>query len=162
MKTFFFLILISLSSQAAPAKSKAPSCSFVRHQYIEVEGKDLAVEIKNKILNTIETKLEVIKENLEFNLRLCSVLHPLKKIKDVPLKNSQPGQEHLITKISLTPKDGFWILNIDTFGRADEKSDELTKVWGDIESKSLKPQKELKNSELADWVLGRVKTLSSK
>ena len=104
----------------------------------------------------------VIKENAEFNLKACTSLHPLKKIKDVPLKNFKQAEEHIITKVTLVPKDGFWILNIDAYARADEKSERLNLIWGDIESKSPKTMKDIKNVEVADWVLQRVKTLSSR
>lgn len=144
-------------------KEKEKPCTFMRHQYVSVEGEKVPKELQNKILNSFNPEeVLVIKENVEFNLKACTALHPMKKIKDVPLKNFKQSEEHIITKVKLEPKDGFWILKIDTYARADEKTEELKLIWGDIESKSPKTMKDIKNVEVADWVLQRVKTLSSK
>jgi hypothetical protein len=150
------------NNKTAP-KTTAKSCTFMRHQYIAVEGKQLSKELENKILNTFNPdEVLLIKENPEFNLRACTSLRPLTKIKDVPLKNYREGEEHIITKVKLEAKDGFWLLNINSFARTNEKSEELKLIWGDIESLSPKTIQDIKNVEVADWVYQRVKTLSSK
>jgi hypothetical protein len=172
MKLFFItLTLFSLSAWATMPKinnkpapvAKEKPCTFMRHQYVSVEGEMVPKELQNKILNSFNPdEVLVVKENAEFNIKACTALHPLKKIKDVPLKNFKQSEEHIITKVKLEPKDGFWMLIINAYARADEKNEELKLIWGDIESKSPKTMKDIKNFEVADWVLQRVKTLSSK
>jgi hypothetical protein len=162
---------VSFSAQAAKPKSNtkiaykiaAKPCTFMRHQYVAVEGEQVPKELENKILNSFNPdEVLVIKENEEYHIKACTSLHPLKKIKDVPMKDFRQGEEHIITKVRLEPKDNFWSLKIDTYARHNEKNEDLQLIWGDIVSKSPKTIKDIKNAEVADWVFQRVKTLSSK
>jgi hypothetical protein len=161
MKSFIFLL--SFFCLTGPSLAQAPravKCSFTRHQFIQVEGEKLPVEIKNKILNSINPDhIKLVKEKKDLGLALCSALHPLKKIKDVPLRTSRASQESVITTITLTPKNDFWQLALESFERLEEKSEKLRPLWAPKEFKSLKSIKDIKNSELADWVLSQLESL---
>lgn len=155
MKILSLLILVF--SFSVQGKTK---CSFTRHHYVEVEGKALSKELRNKILNEFNPDQEIVqKVNEDLAVKICATFRPLHNIKDIPL-TAAPKQEKLLTKVTLSPnKNGFWEMSIENFVRKDEK--ELTAITTAATYTAAKSIKDIKNSEVAEWVSSKLLILNA-
>jgi hypothetical protein len=152
------LLLFSLTVQAAPKAQKG--CSFIRHHHVEVEGKDIPKELRNKILNDFNPdKVVVQKTNEELNIKLCASFRPFKHLKDVPL-SKQSREEHLISKVTLTPDEkGFWVMKVENLMRKNDKeTTPVTSVQTYVSAESIK---EIKDVEVVEWVSTKLLVLTN-
>jgi hypothetical protein len=131
------------------------NCGFVRHQYIDVTGEKLPKELKNKILNNLnDGKLFVLKENPILGAKICSALHALKNIKDLPNESAKPGEEHILVKVLLEEEKKFWKLKISNFIKTNSKG--LTLVSTSESFTSSKTINDIKDVEVVDWIIGKL------
>jgi hypothetical protein len=150
MKFILFFVLIFSSHLFA-----APKCTFLRIQHLAVEGKDVPIELKNKILNSlIVDKTYLIKNNPDLGIVVCTSLRPLKDLRDVIELGKIPNQEHLLSKVILTEENKFWTLNIESMTRG--KGDEMNMFYKSRPLISPKSISEMKNSEVVDWVVSKL------
>lgn len=162
MKSFiltnFFVLFLSFEVLAASQARK--SCTFTRHQHVEIEGSDFPKPLKNKILNNFNPdKLYLQKENKEMGIKICGSLRSFHDLKDISEGKAQ--EEHFLTKVNLVPdKQDHWVMTTESFMRKGEK--ETVPVTAPMSFISPQKIKLIKDAEVVDWVTANLLNLSAK
>lgn len=113
--------------------------------------------LRKKILKQFDPNAVIIqKKNEELNIQVCATLRPFKSLNDV-LSPIKPMQTQHQMKVMLSEgKGGFWNLKIEHFV---PKNDKETVVKDPAFSfVSTIKTKELKDSEVAEWVYSKILT----
>jgi hypothetical protein len=148
-------ILLLLGIVLTNAVFAAPKCSFIRNQFIEIEGKDIPKELKNKLLNNFVTdRLIPFKENAELGVSICLKLHPFHDKKDVLPQGAKDKEEFLLTKVKFFKHQGFWKIDLESFLRS--KNGELTSYLKSEEHTAPKKIDEIKDVDVVDWVTAKI------
>ena len=148
-------ILLLLGIVLTTTVFAAPKCSFIRNQFIEIEGKDIPKELKNKLLNNfVPDRLIPFKENAELGVSICLRLHPCHDKKDVLPQGAKAKEEFLLTKVKFFNHKGFWKIDLESFLRS--KSGELTSYLKSEEHTAPKKIDEIKDADVVDWVTSRI------
>lgn len=148
-----FLILLGfVFSLQAFAGTK---CSFIRNQFIEIEGKDVPKELKNKLLNNfIPDRLIPFKQNDELGVSFCLRLHPFHDKKDILPQGARDKEEFLLTKVKLIKDKGFWKLGLQSFFLS--KTGEMISYLKSDDTTSPKKIDEIKDVDIVDWVSSKI------
>jgi hypothetical protein len=150
MKFILFFVLIFSSYVFAN-----PQCTFLRIQHVVVEGKDVPIELKNKLLNSlIIDKSYLVKNKSDLGIALCTTLRPFKDLRDIVEPGKSTNQENLLSKVTLTKENKFWNLNIEIMTRG--KGSEMNIFYKSRSLASPKSISEIKDSEVVDWVLSKL------
>lgn len=151
-------LLVFVLSFSVQGQSK---CSFTRHHYVEIEGKDVSKVLRHKLLNDFNPdKVIVQKINEELGMKICGTFRPFHNLKDIPVVPA-PKEERLLTKVILTPnKTGFWEMSVENLIRKNEK--EMTSVTAVEKYTSPKSIKDIKDSEVVEWVSSKLLVLTNK
>ncbi len=156
IKLFFMgLFFIALDAFAANP------CTLKRLLHVEISGSELPLELRNKILNQLDPdKIYLIKENQELAIKICAGFIPFKEKSEILTIVENSKVEHLLVKVDFTKQNLFWLVKIESFIKSGNKGLVLLRTLDSL--KSPKPISDLKNVEVADWIMAKLFEISKK